>query len=140
MKTLIRCTLTSLILLTGLSACVRLPARAEPATSHELATPIADSPAAGICAEHEGSLVSVTINPDIPDPRCSFVRPDQHLRVINMRGERVEVSLARLHAEVAPGEDYIFEEPFGALLMAGVHRFDVSPCCGAELVLRPDSP
>lgn len=134
------------ILLTILALCLgscftRPKQEAEPPTSTsvaQLATPIAESPAAGICAEHEGSLVTVTIFPDIPDPRCSLVRPKQQLRVINMRSETLQVSFAGLEAEIAPGEEHVFEEPFGALLMPGVHRFDVSPCCGAELVLRPN--
>jgi hypothetical protein len=138
--------LTKSILLTVLALCsgscfTRPKQEAEPPASipvAQLATPIADSPAAGICAEQEGSLVTVTIFPDIPDPRCSFVRPEQQLRVINMRSETLKVSLAGLEAEIAPGEEHVFEEPFGALLMPGVHRFDVLPCCGAELVLRPN--
>ena len=138
MHTIVRSTLITLLLLTGMSACIRKPAQL-PTASVERATPIADSPAAGICAEHEGSLVSVTIFPDIPDPRCSLVRPDQRLRVINMRSENIAVNLARLRAEIGPGEDYTFVEPFGVLLMPGVHRFDVSPCCGAELVLRTEA-
>ncbi len=52
-----------------------------------------------------------------------------------MRDERLLVSLARLETEIAPGDEHVFDEPFGALLMPGVHRFDVSPCCGAELIL-----
>jgi hypothetical protein len=109
---------------------------AVPTATIELATPVADSPAAGICAEHTGEFVSITINPDIPDPRCSFVRPEQYLRVVNMRGEMITVTFAQLEADIAPGEEHIFEESFGALLMPGVHRFDVLPCCGAELVLQ----
>lgn len=139
MNTIVRSALITLSLLTGMSACIRRPVQLKPTASSERATPIADSPAAGICAEHEGSLVSVTIYPDIPDPRCSLVRADQHLRVINMRSERIEVNLARLQTEIAPGEDCIFVEPFAALLMPGVHRFDVSPCCGAEIVLRTEA-
>lgn len=127
----------------SLSACIpgadHSGEPAQPAATIALATPVASSPAAGICAEHEGNLVSVTIHPDIPDPRCSYVRSDQRLRVINQRGETLTVSLAGLATQIAPGDEHIFEQPFGSLLMPGVHRFDVSPCCGAELIL-PASP
>jgi hypothetical protein len=123
-----------------LSACLptaeQLSETASTAPTAALATPVADSPAAGICAEHEGELVSVTIRPDIPDPRCSYVRPDQLLRVVNQREEILTVSLAGLETEIAPGDEHVFEQPFGSLLMPGVHRFDVSPCCGAELILN----
>lgn len=122
-----------------LSACIRKPAPVEPPTGSDLATPVAESPAAGICAEQEGDVVSVTINPDIPDPRCSIVRSDQFLRIVNMRGETIAVSLAGLSADIQPGGEHTFDQPFGSLLMPGVHRFAVSPCCGAELILRTDS-
>ena len=39
-----------------------------------LATPYAQEPAAGICASFEGEMVTVSLNPDIPDPRCAKVR------------------------------------------------------------------
>jgi hypothetical protein len=136
MKNITRSTLITLMLVMSLSACIRSPAALAPTTSRELATPIADSPAAGFCAEHEGSLVSVTINPDMPDPRCSLVSPDQYLRVVNMRGEMIKVSFVGNDVDIEPGGEHTFDQPFGNLLMPGVHHFAVSPCCGAELVLR----
>lgn len=136
---LLTTTIFHLVTLLLLCACLPGPVHdADPSVNTPaagLATPVADSPAAGICVEHEGDLVSVTIYPDIPDPRCSYVSPDQHLRVINERGETLQVTLARLVVEIAPGEEHTFDEPFGALLLPGVHRFDVLPCCGAELIL-----
>jgi hypothetical protein len=101
-----------------------------------LATAVSDSPAAGICAETDDPIVTVTIFPDIPDPRCTIIRPEQRLRLINQRGETIEVSLAGLTATLEAGAEHVFEIPFGQLLAPGVHAFQVSPCCGAELWLQ----
>ncbi len=118
-----------------------LPAPTErAATAHpSLATPVSDSPAAGICGGSEGPILTVTIYPDIPDPRCAIVRPDQQLRVVNRRAEVLQVSLAGLTASLEPEAEVLFEIPFGRLLAPGVHRIEVSPCCGAELWLREGS-
>ena len=101
-----------------------------------LATPVAGSPAAGICGGWEGATITVTIYPDVPDPRCAIVRPDQWLIVVNRRNETVQVSLAGLTTSLAPGEEHLFEVAFGRILAPGVHRIEVSPCCGAELWLQ----
>lgn len=79
--------------------------------------------------------MTITINPDMPDPRCSKITADQMLEVINNRAETVLVKLGHLEATLAPGESHKFELPFGDYLAPGVHRIEVQPCCGAELVL-----
>jgi hypothetical protein len=101
-----------------------------------LATPVASQPAAGICGEAQGTVVTMTIYPDIPDPRCVVVRADQQLRVVNRREETLEISLGQLTATLEPGAEYTFELPFGRLLLPGVHVLGVSPCCGGEIWLK----
>lgn len=103
--------------------------------AHPLATPVAESPAAGICGGFEGQWVTITINPDIPDPRCSFIRPGQMLEVVNHRDETLTVSIGQFEVEIPSGENHKFELAFGEYLMPGVHQLSVQPCCGAELVL-----
>lgn len=100
-----------------------------------LATPAAVQPAAGICAEFEGEIVIMTINPDIPDPRCIKVRPAQKLTVINHRGETLQVRIGPFETTILPEDQYLFDQPFGDYLAPGVHVLDVFPCCGGELVL-----
>jgi len=100
-----------------------------------LATPAADSPAAGICGEFTGELVTITINPDIPDPRCARVMPAQRLVVVNQRGEDIVVRLGQFEVSIPPGNQQLFDLPFGEYLAPGVHQIIVSPCCGAELLL-----
>ena len=105
----------------------------------QLATPVASQPAAGICGESEGTVVTMTINPDIPDPRCLVVYPDQKLRVINRKDETLGISLGQLSATLEPEAEHTFEQPFGKLLLPGVHFLGVSPCCGGEIWLKADS-
>jgi hypothetical protein len=133
-------------LVATLTACE--PARTElyPATpiptltvtvkTYILATPYAQQPAAGICASFEGEMVIVTLNPDVPDPRCTKVRADQKLTVINQTQNTLQVTIGVFTASLEPGEKTIIDIPFGEYLALGVHQLQVSPCCGAELWLE----
>lgn len=135
-----------MILILGVSACKSVqaeptstafkPTISNTAQSLALATPYAQQPAAGICASFEGEIVEVTLNPDIPDPRCSKVRPDQKLNVINKTQNTLEVSIGRFTVSLAPGAETQFDTPFGEYLAPGVHQLLVSPCCGPEIWLE----
>jgi hypothetical protein len=105
-------------------------------TSNALATPYAQQPAAGICASFDSSIVTITINPDIPDPRCAKIKPDQTLAVVNNTQDPLLVTIGKYAASVEPGEKTMFATPFGEYLAPGVHQLQVSPCCGAELWLE----
>ena len=145
-------TLSALLMLIALTGCnapwfspalehepPEPPVVQEPATNPPaLATPIADSPAAGICGEMQGGIVTMTINPDMPDPRCLKVQSGQRLRVVNQRGEPLEIALGGATASLQPGEEITFERSFGELLLPGVHALQVSPCCGGEIVLNAE--
>ncbi len=135
-----------MMLILGVSACesagaeptnaVPTPTSATTVQSHRLATPYAQEPAAGICASFEGEIVEVTLNPDVPDPRCSKVRPDQKLSVFNKTQNTLEVSIGGFTARLEPGAETRFDTPFGEYLAPGVHQLLVSPCCGPELWLE----
>lgn len=100
------------------------------------ATPVAESPAAGICGAWEGDVVTFTIYPDIPDPRCGQALPGQKLRVVNGREEVIRASIGLFAADIEPGGEYLFDEPLGNYLMPGVHVVQISPCCSPELWLK----
>ena len=104
-------------------------------TPESLATPAAMQPAAGICAEFEEEMVTMTINPDIPDPRCINIRPEQKLTVVNHRIETLRVRIGPFETTILPEGQHLFDLPFGDYLAPGVHHLDVFPCCGGELVL-----
>jgi hypothetical protein len=101
-----------------------------------LATPYAQEPAAGICASFAGDIVRVTLNADVPDPRCSKVRAEQKLSVINGTQNTLEVSIGSFTASLKPGAETLFDTPFGEYLAPGVHQLRVSPCCGPEIWLE----
>lgn len=104
-----------------------------------LATPYAQVPAAGICGEFEGPIISIVLRPDVPDPRCIRVKPDQYLSVKNETDHRLQVSIAHLQAEVDPGKEVTFQTPFGKYLAPGVHQLTTSaPPGGPELWLISD--
>jgi hypothetical protein len=136
-----------IVMILGLTACRRTvvkvtvvtPPAPTPTTSPKsfpLATPYAQEPAAGICASFEGQMVTVSINPDIPDPRCSKIQADQKLTIINRTQNSMEVSIGRFTDRIEPGAQTIIDTPFGEYLAPGIHQLKVSPCCGAELWLE----
>lgn len=112
------------------------PAPSEPVASQ--ATPYASEPAAGICAEAAGAEVVMRLEPGIPDPRCMIVVPSQTLRVVNLTGAAVTVSLGDETYPLEADGEVVFETPFGQALMPGVHVLLVDPCCGGELWLKAE--
>lgn len=101
-----------------------------------LATPYADSPAAGICGKAEGDLATMTLLPGIPDPRCLIVHANQKLRVINRTEGTVKISLAGVTQTLEPDGSFTFIAKFSELLQPGVHALSVDPCCGGEIWLQ----
>jgi hypothetical protein len=99
-----------------------------------LATPVAESPAAGICASFDEQVVRIQILPDIPDPRCVQVRGEQLLSIRNGTQDSIEVGLGPFSAQLAPGQEYFISRPFESYLAPGVHVVNVKPCCGGEIV------
>jgi hypothetical protein len=106
------------------------------APSRVKSTAYAQQPAAGICASFEGTVVTITINPDIPDPRCAKIKPEQTLTVVNNTHNTLQVSLSEFTTSVEPGDTTVIKSPFGDYLEPGVHQLQVTPCCGAELWLE----
>lgn len=104
--------------------------------SPPLATPYADSPAAGICMESPGeSVVSVEIFPDMPSPRCLKVSAEQKLMVINRTGIALQVSLGAVESSLTPGGDGMLDRTFGEYLEPGVHVLLADPYFGPEIWL-----
>jgi hypothetical protein len=103
-----------------------------------LATPVADSPAAGICARFDGLLVTMQILPGIPDPRCVQVRGEQQLSITNRTEDTIGVTLGPFDTRLAPGQEFLITTPFEDYLAPGVHAVMVTPCCGGEIVYGID--
>jgi hypothetical protein len=96
-------------------------------------------PAASTCGQPSGSIAEVTINPDIPSPRCTEVTADQRLQVRNNTDQQITVSLADFSATLSPGAAQLYDRPFGDYLEPGVHRITVSLYgdSGPEIWLLP---
>jgi hypothetical protein len=103
-----------------------------------LATPVSDTPAAGICAEAQSPIAEMTMRPHVPAPRCLRVRADQRLRVVNSLETGVKISLGRESAALKAGGEYVFELPFGELVMPGVHILQASQCCAGSIWLQDE--
>ena len=101
-----------------------------------LATPSSMEPAAGICGGAEGSVVTIALHPDVPDPRCAVVRPEQVLEILNDRDASRQVSLGPFQFEVPAGSTVRLDRAFGSYLAPGIHLVQVQPCCGPELWLK----
>ena len=104
--------------------------------TYALATPYATQPAAGICATFDSNTVTITINVDVPDPRCAKVRSDQSLTIVNATLSTIQVSIGSFSSSILPGADYSIKVPFGEYLAPGVHVISVTPYFGAELWLE----
>lgn len=134
------------VLIIALSACVQAgieststtptPTANDTALPYALATPYAQEPAAGICATFDGDVVTITLNADVPDPRCARVRPDQTLKVVNNTVTPLSISIGPFKSALLAANAYSIDVPFGDYLEPGVHQLQVSPCCGAEIWLE----
>jgi hypothetical protein len=81
-----------------------------------------------------GDIVLITVNVDVPSPRCVRVMPEQCLRVANNTPNPVRVQLGRFDITVAPGGAEVLDAPFGEYLAPGVHLMRVSIVAGGPAV------
>jgi hypothetical protein len=120
---------------TGTSPPGTSPTSAPP----DLKPPDSQEPTAGACATASGPVAEVTLNVDVPSPRCTNVRADQSLRVTNNTDQTVSVALADYSATLPPGASRGLGGAFGDYLQPGVHRITVSLYGGSgpEIDLDP---
>ena len=85
-----------------------------PIRTPSLEPPVSDLPAAGICAEPSGDVVTIAVEPDIPSPRCSRVTSSQRLRVVNKTSEEIDVQIADFKMRLGAGDEESVDAPFGS--------------------------
>jgi hypothetical protein len=104
----------------------------------QVAAPVSETPAAGICQPTEHEEVVITLAVDTAIPRCVVITPEQHLRIQNGPAETT-VSLGAAAATLEPGESVTFDQRFGDYLAPGVHTLQVSLYGGSgpQLWLKP---
>lgn len=91
----------------------------------------AAAPAAGTCGEAQDDVVTMTIRPDVPGPRCMIVSADQRLNLVNDSGGTVTVGLSYFVFSLEQGESRTFDLSFGQFLEPGVHRAAVDLYLGS---------
>jgi hypothetical protein len=84
-------------------------------------------PASGFCPLVDEPVVDLEIHEDGPRPRCQSVTATGRLLVRNKTAQTITVSLADFVVTLAPGEETLFDRPFGDYLEPGVHSVNASP-------------
>jgi hypothetical protein len=116
----------------------RASGRIDPLTLELALTRHSLQPAAGICAEAAGSVVSFRTSPDnVPVPRCSYARLDQSLQVENTLDTSVTAVLSTgQRVVVPPHETRAFPGKLRDLVqVAGSYTVDLGPA-RAELLVE----
>lgn len=82
------------------------------------------TPAAGVCGavDAAATVVVVTLNDDVPSPRCVKVTSTQKLKLVNKRTTTIKAGMYEYTADIAPNGDYTLPLNFGTFLAPGVHR------------------
>ncbi len=116
------------------------PPAAEAVTGQILARPTpgdvqaaeAGGPAAPVCGTDGApdGTATITVGPDVPQPRCLQVLPGQRIAFVNgtavwrQAGETVTADLGGYRFRVAPGERVVLDLPVSSYLAPGVHVVD----------------
>lgn len=94
--------------------------------------------AAGICADAVGNIVSVSINPDVPDPRCVQVDGGQRLSVVNHTNDGQKVTIGDINIILEPGEEYLIDQPMSSFLQPCCNYLQSDPGMGGHcIILKP---
>ncbi len=93
------------------------------------------TPAAGTCGgvHGQGATLGIDLNPDIPSPRCIIVRPDQHVRITNRRGEAARVFFGGHTSQLGDGDSVRYPQRAGRFLEFGVHVIEIGAGGGSRL-------
>jgi hypothetical protein len=89
------------------------------------------TPAAGICEFQDGDTVHVEIAPDIPNPRCSKIRPHQKIAFTNSTEETIAISLGDEALTIPAGATETIRTPADTYLAPGVHHVALSYYAGS---------
>jgi hypothetical protein len=106
-----------------------------------LATPLSDSPAAGICDFYPGELLVFEIYPDIPNPRCARATPEQHLKIINRTEQEMRFWIGNYEFSLQPDQEQVIDAELRSYLAPGVHQISTTAYSsggGPELWLTID--
>ncbi|HVT75553.1 MAG TPA: hypothetical protein VHD87_00875 [Acidimicrobiales bacterium] len=87
----------------------------------------ASTPAAGTCGNApEGGAAVITLNPDVPSPRCVIVHSENQLTFVNNTDTAQTVDVGYDQATLQPHATHAFPQPVGDYWARGVHRVNMS--------------
>jgi hypothetical protein len=95
-------------------------------TTNTLVPADAKTPAAGVCATVTGKVVTVTLNIDVPSPRCTIVNADQTLDLVNGTDRTINLNYATFKSPIYSHSGYSFPGNIGSFFAPGVHVITTS--------------
>ena len=99
---------------TSAAVTTTLPTTRIPATSAK--------PAAGTCLAGPGGVVTITLNPDVPSPRCTIVYASDQLKFVNNTDQLQSVDTGYAQVSLPPHKSHVFPQKVGDYWAKGVHR------------------
>jgi hypothetical protein len=91
-------------------------------TPHALIPADSATPAAGTCADGVGGIVTITLNPDVPSPRCTIVYASDQLKFVNNTDQLQTVDTGYGQVSLHPHASHVFPQKVGDYWAKGVHR------------------
>jgi hypothetical protein len=122
-------TSTAITTTTTIKTTTTAKAAATTTTIKPLAAKIAaDSatPAAGTCGDAVGGYAAITLNPDIPSPRCVIVHDSDQLKITNNTDELQAVDNGANETSLHPHETRVLGPALGTIWAKGVHRLETT--------------
>jgi hypothetical protein len=94
--------------------------------------------AAGVCTTEKEPVVTVVLEGDVPNPRCTVIHGSQQLRVENHVTQTVHATLGPLAMVLPPGSSLTIKEKFDTFLRPGGHtmKADIYASSGTEFRLE----
>ncbi|MGA2910538.1 MAG: hypothetical protein ABSE04_01915 [Candidatus Microgenomates bacterium] len=89
------------------------------------------APAASSCNSVQGDVISVTLNPDVPNPRCVIISANQKLTLVNGTSQLISLDYDSYVSKISPGSNYTFPVVASLFLAPGVHVIKTSLYSGS---------
>jgi hypothetical protein len=92
--------------------------------------------AAGVCVGQDSEIVAVTLEIDVPSPRCVVIRGSQRLRVTNHFEKTALAKLGPLEMVIPTGASVTVRETFDSYMEPGGHTLKTDVYGGGGVELR----
>jgi len=113
------------------AALTQTPTAAEANPNADLKPADSDTPAAGICGEAQGEIMSIVLGAGqdgLPlAGRCIVFAPSQHIQLVNGTDAALAFDFAGFHVDLPAGGEMLLNRPVGEYLALGVHFLPHGP-------------